>query len=269
MAGEMPFACCAKLYRTDMTLPDPSMPDTAARSRAHRRWLRWLPLAILVLGTILFFAFGLNRYVSYTKLRMYHHDLADFVALHYVKALLLYAGIYLLFVAFSLPGAVWLTVIGGFLFGIVPAVIVTVLAATAGACVLFLATKSSLGEYLRAHAGPWLTKVERGFAEDQWSYMLVLRLVPVVPFFIANLIPAFLGVSLHIFAITTFIGIIPATAIFATVGDGLDSVLKHNEMLSWHGLFTLEIKLALFGLALLAALPVLVKHWRRRHGGNS
>lgn len=242
------------------------MPDPAARPRAHRRWTRWLPLAILLLGTILFFAFGLNRYVSFYKLRLYHHDLADFVAAHYVKALLLYGGIYLLFVALSLPGAVWLTVIGGFLFGVVPAAIVTVLAATGGACLLFAAAKTSLGEYLHAHAGPWFGKVERGFAENQWSYMLVLRLAPVVPFFIANLIPAFLGVPLHVFAIATLIGIIPATAIFATVGDGLGSVLKSDEMLSWHSVFTMEIKLALFGLALLALLPVLVKYWRRRQG---
>jgi uncharacterized membrane protein YdjX (TVP38/TMEM64 family) len=94
--------------------------------------------------------------------------------------------------------------------------------------------------------------------------MLIMRLVPVLPFFIANLIPAFLGVPLHIFAITTVIGIIPATAIFATIGHGLGSVLKNNEVLSWHGLFTLEIKLALFGLALLAALPILIKYWRHR-----
>ena len=246
-------------------MPEPAEPPRAHPASApHRRWTRWLPLAVLLLGTILFFALGLNRYVSFYKLRMYHHDLTDFVALHYAKALLLYAGIYLLFVALSLPGAVWLTVIGGFLFGIVPAVIVTVLAATSGACLLFLATKSSLGEYLHAHAGPWLAKVERGFAENQWSYMLVLRLAPVVPFFIANLIPAFLGVPLHIFAITTLIGIIPATAIFATIGDGLGDVLENSEMLSWHGLLTLEIKLALFGLALLAAVPILVKYWRRR-----
>lgn len=239
-----------------MTAPEPSTP--------HRRWSRWLPLAILVLGTILFFALGLHRYVSFAKLRAHHHDLTAFVAAHYVKALLLYAGIYIAFVALSLPGAVWLTVVGGFLFGAVTAAVATVLAATIGACLLFLAAKSSLGDYLHAHAGPWLGKVERGFADNQWSYMLVLRLVPVVPFFVANLVPAFLGVSLHIFAITTFIGIIPATAIFATIGGGLGGVLEHSEMLSWHSLLTLQIKLALMGLAVLAALPILVKYWRRR-----
>lgn len=240
------------------------MPDPAARPRALRRWIRWLPLAILICGTILFFALGLNTYVTFAKLRAHHQDLSAFVAAHYVQALLLYGGIYVLFVALSLPGAVWLTVIGGFLFGIVPAVVVTVLAATIGACILFLAAKSSLGEYLHAHAGPWLSKVERGFADNQWSYMLVLRLVPVVPFFIANLLPAFLGVSLRIFALATLIGIMPATAIFATIGAGLGSVLENNEMLSWQGLLTPQIKLALFGLAVLAALPILVKYCRRR-----
>lgn len=253
-----------------MTTPDPSTPDQAGATRGrHRRWTRWLPLAILVLGTILFFAFDLDRYVSFAKLRKHHHDLTAFVAVHYLMALAIYVGLYVAFVAFSLPGAVWLTIIGGFLFGAATAAIVTVLAATIGACLLFLAAKSSLGEFLHAHAGPWLGKVERGFADNQWSYMLMMRLIPVIPFFVANLVPAFLGVPLHVFATTTLIGIIPATAIFATVGAGLGSVLQDNEMLSWHGLLTTEIKLALCGLALLAALPILVKYWRRRRGGNA
>ena len=229
---------------------------------------RWVPLGVLVLGTILFFAFDLDRYVSFARLRAHHQDLTAFVAAHFLMALSIYAAIYVMFVAFSLPGAVWLTIIGGFLFGAVTASIATVLAATIGACLLFLAAKSSLGEFLHAHAGPWLGKVERGFADNQWSYMLMMRLIPVIPFFIANLVPAFLGVPLHVFAITTLLGIVPATAIFATVGAGLGSVLENNEMLSWHGLLTAEIRIALFGLALLAALPILVKYWRRRRGGR-
>jgi len=251
-----------------MIAPEPPTSEHAGATRNHAA-RRWLPLALLVLGTALFFAFDLDRYISFAKLRAHHQDLMAFVTAHYVKALLIYAGIYVLFVAFSLPGAVWLTIVGGLLFGAMAAAIVTVLAATIGACLLFLAAKSSLGEYLHAHAGPWLGKVERGFAENQWSYMLMMRLIPAIPFFIANLIPAFLGVALHVFAITTLIGIIPATAIFATIGAGLGSVLESNEMLSWHSLLTMEIRLALMGLAVLAALPILVKYWRRRRGRNA
>ena len=100
---------------------------------------------------------------------------------------------------------------------VIVAILIFVIAATIGASLLFLATKTSLGDYLHAHAGPWLAKVERGFADNQWSYLLMMRLFPAIPFFIANLIPAFLGVPLPVFIVTTFVGIIPATAIF-TIG---------------------------------------------------
>src|SRR4030095_8130561 len=125
------------------------------------------------------------------------------------------------FVALSLPGAIWLTVAAGFLFGAVMGAILSVLAATAGATLLFLATKTSLGDYLHSHAGPWLAKVERGFADNQWSYLLMMRLFPAIPFFIANLIPAFLGVPLPVFMAATFLGIIPATEVFGNLGAGL------------------------------------------------
>ena len=253
-----------------MIAPDPSTPEGAAASRGRgKRLRRWLPLGVLVLGTILFFAFDLDRYVSVAKLRAHHRDLAGFVGAHYAAALLLYAGIYILFVALSLPGAVWLTIVAGFLFGALPAAGITVVAATIGACLLFLAAKSSLGEYLHDHAGPWLQKVERGFGEDQWSYLLMMRLVPVVPFFIANLLPAFLGVSLGVFVVTTALGIIPGTLVYSFAGAGLGGLLESDAAITWHSLLNPQIKLALTGLALLAALPVAVKYWRRRRKGSS
>lgn len=276
-----------------MTAPEPSTPDPSIPDRAEERpdaaacdrhswsrhgraghggpnrvWRRWLPLLLLVLGTTLFFVFDLYRYVSVAKLRAHHEELEAFVAAHYLAALALYAATYVVFVALSLPGAVWLTIFGGFLFGAAVAAIVTVFAATLGASLLFLAAKTSLGAYLHSHAGPWLSKVERGFAENQWSYMLMMRLFPAIPFFIANLVPAFLGVPLHVFAIATFVGIIPATAIFAALGGGLESLLDSSAEPTLQSLLTPEIKLALAGLALLAALPILLKLWRRHKRGH-
>lgn len=264
----MPFARTYARIGSGMIAPDPSTPEHAADPHGRgARLRRWLPLALLALGTILFFAFDLDRFVSLAKLRQHHHGLAAFVAAHYLAALLIYAGIYVLFVALSLPGAVWLTIVAGYLFGVFPAAAVTVLAATIGACLLFLAAKSSLGAYLHEHAGPWLAKVERGFGENQWSYLLMMRLVPVVPFFVANLLPAFLGVSLGVFLVTTALGIIPGTVVYSFAGAGLGSVLASEAELTWHSLLNPQIKLALTGLAVLAALPIAVKYWRRRKGG--
>jgi uncharacterized membrane protein YdjX (TVP38/TMEM64 family) len=249
-----------------MIAPGNLSPNDGTDAQAARRRLwRWLPLAILVLGTLLFFAF-FDRNAGVMKLQKYHQDLAVYVAAHYLSALLIYAGLYIAFVAFSLPGAVWLTIAGGYLLGALPAAIVTVIAATIGAVLVFLAARSSLGAFLHEKAGPWLGKVERGFAENQWSYLLVMRLVPVVPFFIANLIPAFLGVSLGVFVITTVLGIIPATLVYSWAGAGIGGLLHSGTELTWHNVLNPQIKLALTGLAILAALPIAVKFCRRRKG---
>lgn len=232
-------------------------------------WRRWLPLGIIVLGLILVIALDLDRFASFQHLREHHQRLTELVAAHYIQALLGYLLLYVLFVALSLPGAIWLTVAAGFLFGAVVGTIMAVIAATLGATLLFLATKTSLGDYLHSHAGPWLAKVERGFADNQWSYLLMMRLFPVIPFFIANLVPAFLGVPLPVFIVTTFIGIIPATAVFATVGAGLGSVLETSADLTLRSLMTPQIEVALVGLAVLAAAPIAVKFLRRRRASRN
>jgi uncharacterized membrane protein YdjX (TVP38/TMEM64 family) len=244
----------------------PADHSTAGPRRAA--WRRWLPLGVIVLGLILVFAFDFDQFATFQHLKDNHQRLTEFVAAHYVQAVSIFLVLYVLFVALSLPGAIWLTVAGGFLFGAFVGTILAVIAATIGASLLFLATKTSLGDYLRAHAGPWLAKVERGFADNQWSYLLMMRLFPAIPFFIANLIPAFLGVPLPVFIVTTFVGIIPATAIFTTIGAGLGSVLETGVDLSLSSLLTPQVKGALVGLAILAAVPVVVKFLRRRRASS-
>jgi uncharacterized membrane protein YdjX (TVP38/TMEM64 family) len=241
-----------------------SAEDSSTAGPRRPAWRRWLPIGIIAVGLVLVFVFDLDEFASFKHLREHHQKLTAFVTAHYAQAVLGYLALYVLFVALSLPGAIWLTVAAGFLFGAVVGSILSVFAATAGATVLFLATKTSLGDYLHAHAGPWLSKVERGFADNQWSYLLMMRLFPAIPFFIANLVPAFLGVPLFVFVVTTFIGIIPATVIFATIGAGLGSVLQTSADLSLHSLMTPQVKGALIGLAVLAAMPIAVKFLRRR-----
>ena len=231
-------------------------------------WRRWLPIGVIAVGLVLVFVFDLDEFASFQHLREHHQKLTELVAANYGQAVLVYLLLYVLFVALSLPGAIWLTVAAGFLFGAAMGAILAVLAATTGATLLFLATKTSLGDYLHAHAGPWLAKVERGFADNQWSYLLMMRLFPAIPFFIANLVPAFLGVPLPVFVITTFIGIIPATVIFATIGAGLGSVLQTSDDLSLHSLMTPQVEMALVGLAVRAAMPIAIKFFRRRHAAK-
>jgi uncharacterized membrane protein YdjX (TVP38/TMEM64 family) len=247
-----------------MAGPQQSLPTNEPQRPLRLAWWRWLPLGLIVFGIALVFVFDLDQIASFQHLKNHHQRLAEMVAAHRAGAILIFLLLYVLFVALSLPGAIWLTVGGGFLFGAVVGSILAVVAATTGATLLFLAAKSSLGDYLQSRAGPWLAKVERGFADNQWSYLLMMRLFPAIPFFIANLVPAFLGVPLPVFIATTFIGIIPATVVFATVGAGLGSVLASSAELTLRSFLTPQVESALVGLAVLAAAPVAVKFLRRR-----
>jgi uncharacterized membrane protein YdjX (TVP38/TMEM64 family) len=230
---------------------------TGSTSRASRQ--RLIPLVILVAGLGLFFALGLQDYLSCNVLRDHRDELSQWVGQHRLTAILAFISIYILAVALSVPGGAVLTVAGGFLFGIGLATGMVVIAATIGATILFLAARSGLGDMLRAKAGPWLGKLEQGFGANGLSYLLVLRLVPLFPFFVVNLVPAFLGVSLRTYVIGTFLGIIPGTFVFASVGAGLGSIFDAGGACSLDNVLTPQVVIALLGLAALSMIPVVYK----------
>jgi uncharacterized membrane protein YdjX (TVP38/TMEM64 family) len=183
-----------------------------------------------------------------------------------VISLLAFLGLYTIVAALPVPGAEILTVAAGFLFGIWIGTTAVVIAATLGATVLFLVTRSVAGDALRARAGPFLARMETGFNENALSYLLVLRLIPAFPFFIVNLVPAVLGVPLRTFVIGTLVGIIPATFVFASIGAGLGSVFDRMEEVSLANALTPEVLTALAGLAGLALIPVAYRKLRRHPG---
>jgi len=221
-----------------------------------RRFLPWLLLAA---GFMAFFALGLHRCIGFDTLRQHRDALHACVDTHAVLAPLAFMGIYIVFVALSLPGAEGLSITGGLLFGVVWGTVYIVISATLGATVLFLVAKTTLGDYLHAKAGPWLRRMQAGFQDNALSYLLVLRLIPLVPFFIVNLVPAFLGVSWQTYVLGTFIGIIPGTFVYASVGAGLDSFFAAGGDFGAQDILTPHILTALIGLAVLAIVPVLYK----------
>ena len=231
---------------------------------ARSVYKRLIPLAVLGIGVVAFFAFGLDRYLTFDELRRNREALTDFVAAMPVLSVLLFVLVYTGAVALSVPGAAVLTLAGGFLFGIWEGTAAVVAGATAGATLLFLVARFVLGDTLRAKAGPWLAKMEAGFNEDAMSYLLVLRLIPAFPFFIVNLVPAFLGVSLRTFVVATFLGIIPGTFVFASIGAGLGSIFDSAQEFSLKGALTPQVITALVGLALLSLLPVVYKKIKAR-----
>ena len=242
------------------------MKDAAAPRGGSFSYKRLLPVAVLVLGLAAFFFFGLNQYLSFEALSQNRAALLDWVDTYGIVAALIYMLIYAAAIAFSLPGGAVLTITGGFLFGSLLGTLCVVIAATAGATALFVIAKTSFGDVLKAKAGPALQKMQAGFQEGALSYLLVLRLVPIFPFFLVNLVPAFLGVSLRVYVLGTFIGIIPGTFVFATVGAGLGSVFDQGGTFSAAGILTPQIITALVGLAVLALIPVVYKKIKARSG---
>jgi uncharacterized membrane protein YdjX (TVP38/TMEM64 family) len=238
--------------------------ERPAAKPGPRKFWRWLPVLAILLLLILFFAFGLQRYVSLQSLKAHHDWLAAQVEAHLVLALLAYVLIYVAAVALSLPGATVLTLAGGWLFGQWLGTTTTVLAATAGATLLFLAARTAIGDSLRRRAGPWRRRFREGFQANAFNYLLFLRLVPLFPFFVVNLVPAFIGVSTRSFVLATLIGICPATFIYASFGAGLGEVLARGGEITLSQVLNPRIITALAGLGLLALIPVLYRRWRGR-----
>jgi len=225
--------------------------------------MRFLPLVLLAAAAAAFFALGLDQYLTFEALRENRALLADFVAVQGAFAVLLYIVIYVVSVALSVPGAAILTVTGGLLFGQWFGSLYVLVGATIGAMGIFLIARTVLGNALRKRAGPALQKMEAGFQENALSYLLVLRLIPLFPFFLVNIVPAFLGVNLRTFVIGTFVGIAPGSFVLATVGAGLGSIFERNDNFSLQGVLTPEIIAALVGLAVLALMTVAYKKFRK------
>jgi uncharacterized membrane protein YdjX (TVP38/TMEM64 family) len=244
------------------------MADSIPKGQQKRGIRRWLPVLAIVLGAALFFAFGLQRYLSLDALKANRDWLYSQVADHLILVLAVYVLVYVGAVALSLPGAAVLTLAGGCMFGQWLGTGVTVVAATIGATLLFLAARTAFADMLRQRAGPWLTRMHDGFQANAFSYLLFLRLVPAFPFFVVNLVPAFLGVRLRTFVLATFIGVIPGTFVYTTVGAGLKTLLDSNADFSLGSVLTPQILTAMIGLAVLSLLPVAYKAWRKS-GGTS
>lgn len=242
------------------------LPDLPEPGPSRGPVRRFLPLMLLLGAIVLAFVFGLDDYLTFQALKTHRAELLAFVAESPWVAPLLYMALYAAVVAMSLPGGAMMTVAGGFLFGAMLSTCWVVIAATVGATILFEIARTSLGDGLRRRAGPWLKRMEAGFQKDAFSYLLVLRLVPAFPFFVVNLVPAFLGVRLRTYVAATFVGIIPGTFVYASVGAGLGGVFESGDAFTLSGVLTPQIIFSLVGLALIAALPILYKKIRSRNG---
>jgi len=228
-----------------------------------RSWLKLLPLLILVLFFCAFFYFKLYRYMSFEALKNHRLLLLSW----YVKDKFLFiAGFILLYIiltAISVPGVVFLTIAAGFLFGSLWATLFVAIGATIGAALIFLATKTAFADFLKKITENWFKKISSEFNDNAISYMLFLRLVPLFPFFAVNIVPAFLGINLRTFVITTFFGILPGTFVYSSLGNGISVLFARGMAPNLSIIFDPEIFLPFMALGFLSLIPIVYKRIRK------
>ena len=227
-------------------------------------WKRFLPLAVIGAGLAAFFALGGPDYISMDALRENRDVLAGFVQSNFALALFGFVALYAVLVAISFPGASLLTLVGGFLFGVWTGTLAVVVAATLGATAVFFAAKTAFGDALKRKLdGERLGKFEEGLRENELSYLFILRLVPLFPFFLVNIAPALLDVKTRNYVLSTFLGIIPGSFVYASVGNGIGSVFDAGGEAKLSGLmFQPSVILPILGLIMLALVPVIYKRIR-------
>jgi len=247
-----------------MSSESQATPSAMPQEKAAKPTLqRLLPLIVLVGGTVAFFTFGGADFLNFETLSEHRTDLVQWTQQNRPTAVVLFIVVYALVVAFSLPGATWMTLIGGFLFGLWLGSVLVVTGATLGAAAIFVIARYALADYFHAKMGAAIRKMEAGFQANAMSYLLFLRLVPVFPFWLVNLVPAFLGVPLRTYVVGTFIGIIPGSVVYTSVGNGLGAVFDAGGTPDLGIIFRPEIIGPIVALALLSLVPIGYKKLRK------
>ncbi|MCB1335972.1 MAG: TVP38/TMEM64 family protein [Maritimibacter sp.] len=228
--------------------------------------MRLVPLVAIAVAAAAGYVW-LRPYLSFDTLAANRAALEDMVMTNYPMAVAGFLALYVGIVALSLPGATVATLAGGFLFGLFPGVVYNAGAATVGAVLIFLAARMGLGERLAARIDAdhgALGRLKQGIDRNQWSVLFLMRLVPVVPFFVANVAAGLLAVPLHRYLVTTALGILPGALVYTSVGAGLGEVFDAGQRPDLGVIFQPHILLPLVGLCLLAALPMILRAFRRR-----
>jgi len=209
--------------------------------------------ALFIAAIVAFFVFGGPHYLSLAALKANRDALLSFAGAHQAAALAIAFGVYAGAVALSLPGGLILSLACGLLFGRVLGTALAVVAATVGATLVFLAARYLLADAMRKLLGAKGAAINAGFTRHAMSYLLFLRLVPLFPFFLVNIAPAFTSVPARTYVLATLLGIIPGTFVYVNLGDALGRLDSLTGVLSMNTLGSLAL------LGLLALVPVFVR----------
>ncbi len=228
----------------------PTPPDT-------QRWVRLAILGLFAGGIAAFFALGGDDYLSLEAIKANRDTLLAYTEEHYATMLAIAGLVYVVSTALSIPGGTVLSLTIGFLFGRWIGTALIVSAATIGAGIVFLAARYLFAEAAQRRAGGLARRLIDGFGENALSYLLFLRLVPVFPFWLVNLVPAFTPMPLRHYLLGTAVGILPGSFVFANLGQSLGRIDSLDALVST------ETLLAFGLLGVFALLPVAVRRRRR------
>ena len=237
-----------------MDVPPPPPAATPSGSRALK-----LALVALFVGVVVaFFALGGHRYLSLDAIKANRDALLAFTQQHFAASLAIAFVVYVAVTAFSLPGGLVMSLTVGFLFGRWVGTALVVAAATIGATLVFAAARYVFADAARKRLGALGERINAGFTENAFSYLLFLRLVPLFPFFLVNLAPAFTSIPLPTYVLATFVGIVPGTFVFVNLGQTL------GRIESLQGLVSAETLGAFALLGVFALVPVALRRLRAR-----
>ncbi|MBI1407755.1 MAG: TVP38/TMEM64 family protein [Caulobacter sp.] len=223
---------------------------------------RFGPLLVLAALVVLAFASGVTNHLSLDELRANRETLNAFVIANRWLALAVFMAVYVAVAALSLPGALFLTLAGGLLFGPWLGGAASLVSATLGASIVFLVCRTAFGGVLAKRAGSGLARLEEGIARDAFSYLLVLRLVPAAPFFVVNIAAGLVRIPLTTFILASLIGMAPGSLVYSSLGAGLNHAFAAGQEPNLSIIFQPQILLPLIGLALLSLLPIIVRRVR-------
>lgn len=228
-------------------------------SKIASKRLIGLSLFLIISLILLYF---LSPYLHLNTIKTYYFILQRYKEQHLLLSILLMTSLYIIVVYFSVPGTAILTISTSFIFGFRLGLMITLISATIGATCLFLFAKWFGAPWFITETNNWATRLQKGFKRNAFSYLLFLRLIPLFPFPLINIIPGLLQIRTKIFITATFIGIIPGSIVYTSLGNGLNIILSNHQTPNLNIIFTPHILLPLIGLALLSLLPIIYRCYK-------
>ena len=235
------------MIQNEVVMPTP-LSETAVPANSSAVKIAIALVIALAIGV--FFYFDLGQFLSLAALKDNRDHLLAFTEANYAGAAALFVLCYIAVTGLSLPGAVILTLAGGFLFGSAFGTLLVNLGATSGATLAFLAARYLLRDWVEQKFGSRLESLQQGFAKNAFSYLITLRLIPLFPFFAVNLVSGLTRMNVGSYVAATALGIIPGSFVYAYAGRQLGTINSLKEIASPN------VIAAFILLGLLALVPI-------------